>query len=237
MDSGIGSGSSGIGLAPVSALLRFAQRAAQATAAAQERCEFCGEPLPPEHRHLLEVAVREVRCVCRACSLLFDQEAASLGRYRLIPDRRLALEAFRISDAHWESLGIPVGIAFLFHSTPAEGQVTALYPGPMGAAEALVPHGVWEELEQNNPPLQGMRRDVEALLIHRARGARQYYLVPVDECFRLVGLIRRHWRGLSGGRAAWQEIDRFFEALRTRCKTVGGAAAAMAGETAKGADG
>jgi hypothetical protein len=45
-------------------------------------------------------------------------------------------------------------------------------------------------------------------------------LVPIDECYSLVGLIRMHWRGLSGGREVWEKIDRFFENLRERSRTI-----------------
>src|SRR4051812_6258195 len=115
---------------PLSVLRRYA-RPAQATAQATlERCEFCSEPIPPQHRHLLEVAAREVKCVCQACSILFDPEAASEGKYRLIGDRRLYLADFRLADAEWDALHIPVGIAFLFRSAPA-GRVVAYYPSPM----------------------------------------------------------------------------------------------------------
>jgi len=62
---------------------------------------------------------------------------------------------------------------------------------------------------------------VEALLVNRVRGTREHFLVPIDECYRLVGLIRMHWRGLSGGREVWEEIEQFFEELRGRSKTVG----------------
>jgi len=65
-----------------------------------------------------------------------------------------------------------------------------------------------------------MERDVEALLVNRVRGAREHFLVPMAECYSLVGLIRMHWRGLSGGREVWEEIGRFFEELRKRSKTV-----------------
>jgi hypothetical protein len=214
-----------------STLRRFAQeeseRAAEAAVqeqaaqeqAAQELCELCGESIPPEHRHLLEVATREILCVCRPCSILFDREAASEGRYRLIPDRHLFLEDFEMDDAQWDSLRIPVDMAFFFHSAPAE-RVVAFYPSPMGPTESLLKLGTWEELEERNPVLKGMERDVEALLVNRVRGAREHFLVPMDECYSLVGLIRMHWRGLSGGREVWEEIDRFFENLRKRSKTV-----------------
>jgi hypothetical protein len=67
--------------------------------------------------------------------------------------------------------------------------------------------------------LRGMERDVEALLVNPARGASEHYLVPIDECYKLVGVIRTRWRGFSGGREVWDEIARFFEGLRLRATT------------------
>ena len=211
-----------------SSLRRFAQeesekKAAEVAAreqATQEVCELCGEVIPPEHRHLLNVSSREIMCSCRACSILFYEEAAIEGRYRLIPDRYLFLEDFEMSDAQWESLRIPVDMAFFFYSAPAE-RVVAFYPSPMGPTESLLKLGAWEELEEANPVLKGMERDVEALLVNRAQGAREHFLVPMDKCYSLVGLIRMHWRGFSGGQEVWEEIRRFFEELRERSKTVG----------------
>jgi hypothetical protein len=211
-----------------SSLRRFAQeesekKAAEVAAreqATQEVCELCGEVIPPEHRHLLNVSSREIMCSCRACSILFYEEAASEGRYRLIPDRYLFLEDFEMGDAQWESLRIPVDMAFFFYSAPAE-RVVAFYPSPMGPTESLLKLGAWEELEEANPVLKGMERDVEALLVNRARGAREHFLVPMDKCYSLVGLIRMHWRGFSGGQEVWEEIRRFFQELRERSKTVG----------------
>ena len=52
--------------------------------------------------------------------------------------------------------------------------------------------------------------DVEALLVNRISDSPRYYRAPIDHCFRLVGIIRTHWRGFSGGTEVWQEIDRFF---------------------------
>jgi len=187
--------------------------------AIQERCELCSEPIPPEHRHLLNVSTREIMCACRACSILFDREAASEGRYRLIPDRHLFLEDFEMSDARWVSLRVPVDMAFFFYSAPAE-KVVAFYPSPMGPTESLLKLDAWQELERCNPVLKGMERDVEALLVNRARGAREHFLVPMDKCYGLVGLIRMRWRGFSGGQEVWEEIGRFFKELRERSKTV-----------------
>ena len=208
-----------------SSLRRFAQEeseraAKEAAEAAQEHCDLCSEPILPEHRHLLEVSTRQIMCACRPCSILFDSEAASEGRYRLIPDRHLFLEDFEMSDVQWESLRVPVDMAFFFHSTPAE-KVVAYYPSPMGPTESLLKLSAWEELETHNPVLKGMKRDVEALLVNRVRGTSDHFLVPIDECYRLVGLIRMRWRGLSGGREVWEEIEQFFEDLRKRSKTVG----------------
>jgi hypothetical protein len=40
--------------------------------------------------------------------------------------------------------------------------------------------------------------------------------VGIDECYRLVGLIRTRWRGLSGGPDVWTEIGRYFDELKGR---------------------
>lgn len=214
-----------------SSLRRFAEEESEkaAKAAALEHCDLCGEPIPPEHRHLLEVSTREMLCACRPCSILFDREAASEGRYRLVPDRRLFLEDFEMSDAEWDSLRIPVDMAFFFYSTPAE-RVVAFYPSPMGPTESLLKLSAWEELERRNPVLGAMDRDVEALLVNRVRGAREHFLVSIDECYSLVGLIRTRWRGLSGGREVWEEIERFFEQLRERSKSAGREGQGLSGE-------
>jgi len=204
------SGPLGRGLA---ALHRFAR---QAQPGPRERCELCAAPIPPEHRHLLEVAARNVECVCRPCALLFDREAASLGKYRLIPERRLRLRDFRLSEEGWKALGIPVGLAYFAYSTPL-GQVMTAYPGPAGAVEADVEPACWEALLESNPVLRTLEPDVEALLVDRGREARRYLVVPIDECYRLVGVFRRHWRGLTGGTEVWEEVRRFLTELEERC--------------------
>ncbi len=205
---------------PFSTLQRFARQAPDSRPA-QEYCDMCGEPVPPEHRHLLDLSNRGILCACQACSLLFDKQGAGSGKYKLVSDRRLYLEDFKMTDAQWEGLLIPVNMAFFFRSSEA-GRVVALYPGPAGPTESLLELATWEELEERHPILRDMEPDVEALLVNRVREAREYFLVPIDECYKLVGLIRLNWRGLSGGNEVWVEIRRFFEDLRVRAKTVDG---------------
>lgn len=190
-----------------SSLRRLARQAADRTAAAQERCELCAAAIPPEHRHLLEIEGRQVRCVCYPCSVLFDREAASEGRFRLIPRRRLVLADFSMMDAEWDGLRIPVGMAFITSNG-------VFYPGPMGATQAFLEQDVWAALCERNPVLRSMQPEVEALLINRVGAAREYYLVPIDDCFRLVGVIRTSWRGLTGGREVWHQIEAFFHTLQ-----------------------
>jgi Family of unknown function (DUF5947) len=199
---------------PTPRLLRLARDAAGEREEALERCDLCGEPIPAEHRHLLDVSSRELLCACQACRLLFERPAAGGGgaHYRLVPDRRIRLDDFAMDEAVWARLRIPVEMAFFFHSSQA-ARVQAYYPGPMGATESLLELGAWEELERGNPLLGTLEPDVEALLVNRSRGARQYFVVPIEDCYRLAGLIRMRWRGLSGGEAVWKEIEAFFEKL------------------------
>ena len=67
-------------------------------------------------------------------------------------------------------------------------------------------------------------RKAAALLINRVGERDEGYLLGIDECFRLAGLIRASWRGLSGGTEVWGEIGRFFAGLRQRAARGGGPA-------------
>jgi Family of unknown function (DUF5947) len=203
-----------------SRLAGLARRVAAQREETLERCELCSAPIAPEHRHLLDVERQEIMCACRACSLLFDREAAGGGRYRLVGDRRLRLEDFALTDLMWAQLRLPVDIAFFFHSTPKE-RVAACYPSPVGATESLLTLDAWQALEAANPILTTLRPDVEALLVDRAQGRRQQWIVGIDECFALVGLIRTRWTGLTGGKAVWQEIAAFFDDLDRRSRPAG----------------
>jgi hypothetical protein len=175
-----------------------------------EVCELCAAPLSPAHQHLLEVEKRRVTCACEPCAILFDGNARQ--RFRRIPRDVHRLQGFVMDDQEWDSLLIPINLAFFVHSSTA-GRVIAQYPSPGGAMESSLDLEYWNSIVERNPVLKKFESDVEALLVNRLSGPPQYYRAPIDQCFRLVGLIRRHWRGLSGGSEVWQEIDRFFGEL------------------------
>jgi hypothetical protein len=118
---------------------------------------------------------------------------------------------------------IPINMAFFFHSS-ATGQIAALYPSPAGATESLLALEAWEQIVADNPVLQEMEPDTEALLVNRIADHIEYFLLPIDECFKLVGIIRAHWKGFSGGTEVWEEIADFFAELNERAIVVGSAA-------------
>ena len=91
-----------------------------------------------------------------------------------------------------------------------------MYPSPAGATETLLSLESWTAIVAQNRALQTMESDVEAFLVNRVGNASEYFVVPIDECYRLVGLIRMHWKGLSGGADVWREISGFFASLKTR---------------------
>jgi hypothetical protein len=131
-----------------------------------------------------------------------------------------------MTDAQWNNLVIPINLAFFFHSS-IEGRIVALYPSPAGAVESLLPLDSWNATVEKNPVLGHLQSDIEALLINRIDRKEEgvparYYIAPIDECYKLVGILRSHWKGLSGGAEAWEEIERFFSDLDARSERVGG---------------
>ena len=206
-----------------SALRQFT-RSRSAASRALEHCELCSAGLHHDHPHLVELASRQILCACDACALLFD--GLEKSKYRRVSRTSLYLPDFEITDGQWESLMIPINMAFLFRSS-LEDRIVALYPSPAGAIESLLPLDAWAEIEDSNPALHKLKPDIEALLVNRvghAHGLREaeYYIAPIDECYKLVGLIRANWKGLSGGAEVWTEVARFFAELRSKSEVVRG---------------
>ena len=186
-------------------------------AAPGEACEMCAEPIGDGHSHVVNLDSRQILCTCRACWLLFTHHGAAGGRYRAVPDRYLFDAGFKLGEGAWEELQIPVRVAFFFHNSDL-GKVAAFYPSPAGATESLLSLEAWAGVVAANPVMTDLAPDVEALLVRRAGEGFECYLVPIDACYELVGLVRMHWKGFDGGEEAWAAIDGFFDAVRERSR-------------------
>ena len=202
----------------VLARIRAARGAPQA---AGERCEMCSEAIADEHQHVVNLEGRQLMCVCRGCYLLFTDTDAEL-RYRAIPDRYLAFEDFALDRLAWETLQIPVGLAFFFHNSTLDRTV-AFYPGPAGATESELDLQAWNDIRAADTRVDMIAPDTEALLVRVPEdqtASPQAYLVPIDACYEFVGRLRMVWRGFDGGQDARRYIDEFFGQIDGRSKVV-----------------
>jgi len=192
------------------ALQRVIRRASERTAEV-ERCGICAGPVGPEHRHVWDEQGGELMCACTPCSLLFQREAAGGGRYQLVPTR-----GRRLSGVTADELGVPVGLVFFVKQR--DDRVLGHYPSPLGTTESEIDAGAWRAVAARSPALAEMKPRVEAFLVWTGtpRGGGQQWVVPVDDCFRLVALIRQHWTGMSGGSGVWRALARFFDDLGRR---------------------
>ncbi|NND99861.1 MAG: hypothetical protein HKN47_21280, partial [Pirellulaceae bacterium] len=119
----------------------------------------------------------------------------------------------------------PIGMAFFTVreqlgelQTDSQPPVTVAYPSPAGPVMSQVDGSDWQTLIDANASIARMRTEVETLLINRTANRRQAFIVPLDVCFELVGIVRRHWQGWSGGTDVHREIDAFFERLESSAK-------------------
>jgi len=175
-----------------------------------EVCELCATALPSDHQHLLELEKHQVTCACEACAILFSGNARQ--RYQRIPRDVTRLYDFVMDDQEWESLLIPINLAYFVYSSAAR-RVIAQYPSPGGAMESSLDLEYWNAIVERNPVLKQFEPDVEALLVSRGGDAPRYYRAPIDQCYRLVGILRTQWHGLGGGVEVWKQIDSFFGQL------------------------
>jgi hypothetical protein len=202
---------------------------------------MCAAEIAQEHGHVADLQNSSLICACRACYLLFTRPDA--GRYRSIPDRYLTDPAHPITGQEWESLEIPVGLAFFLRDSRA-GTTTAFYPSPAGATECQLDLQAWDELAAAHPLLRAATPDVEAVLMSRtepanpivgpavgiqhqrraddgpreqARGV-ESFVVPIDACYELAGRMRLHWRGFDGGSEAKASLEAILDQVRGRAR-------------------
>lgn len=204
---------------PLAVLQRIRETRPRDVVRAGERCELCTEQIGEEHGHLVDLQARSLMCCCRGCYLLFTSDGAGGSHFRAVPDRYLAFSDFALSPAQWDSLQIPVSVAFFFLNSTL-GRVAAFYPGPAGATESELSLDAWGEIVAANPQLASLQSDVEAFLVRTQpnRGGAECFLVPIDACYELVGKLRLLWRGFDGGSEARHELDAFFDRVRARAR-------------------
>lgn len=176
-----------------------------------ERCDFCSKPIPPDHRHFADLKNMRFLCACEMCTIL----QAERGEYHPIPQRYQYLEDFDMPDQLWLQFNIPVNMAFFVYNTQRE-QPVAFYPAPAGATESELRLEAWENLLRRNPILENMQDDLEGFLVNRLDEEREYYIVPIDCCYELIGLIRTTWEGLHGGERMRSTVRKFFEELKQK---------------------
>lgn len=199
----------------VAGLRRFKKPAepADQQRATGERCELCPVTIPENHKHLLDLDERRIVCVCQTCWSVRSGEA----RYRPTGSRTVWLEGFTITDDVWAGFQIPIGLAFFMRSSET-GRVVALYPSPAGATESELELDVWDALIDANPGLDDLDPDAEALIVNRMAEPHQHVIAPLDECYKLVGLIKSTWEGISGGSEMESAVAAYFDGLRATAK-------------------
>lgn len=202
----------------VAGLRRFRQVSAgpsrsEPLARTGERCDLCGTSLPEDHRHLLQLEERRIDCACEACFALRSGDP----EYRPTGTRVVWLDGLELSDELWASFQIPIGLAFIMRSSGVD-RVAALYPSPAGATECELYLESWNELCAANPVLEDLETDGEALIVNRLAEPPQYAIAPIDDCYRLVGLVKTRWEGISGGAGLERAIAGFFDDLRARAE-------------------
>jgi hypothetical protein len=173
------------------------------------RCELCPLTLADDHKHLLDLEERRIVCVCPTCWSMRSGEA----RYRPTGSRTLWLDGLELSDELWASFQIPIGLAFFLRSTTTDG-IVALYPSPAGATESELDLEAWDRLVEANPSLEDLDPDAEALIVNRMATPHLHAIAPLDDCYRLVGIIKSTWEGISGGSAMEEAVQRYFDDLR-----------------------
>lgn len=182
-----------------------------------EKCELCATVIPAAHSHVADLESSSLMCACRACYLLFTHSQAGRGRYRAVPDRYLTDPGDLISASEWDTLDIPVGLAFFLRDS-ASDQVVGFYPSPAGATECRLDLDAWQHLAAGHALLGEAAADVEAVLIARSESVIECFIVPIDACYELAGRMRLHWRGFDGGSEARASIAAFLDTVRAQAR-------------------
>ena len=143
----------------------------------------------------------------------------SCRRNRSVPERVRHDPGTPLDDADWNELQIPVAMAFFFVNSSL-GRVVAGYPSPGGMTECELDLAAWDRLVAAHPLFAAMTPDVEAVFVNRAEPGGEVFLLPIDQCYSLVGELRLRWQGFDGGAEAHAALASFLTALRSSARVL-----------------
>ncbi len=175
------------------------------------RCDFCSKPIPADHKHFADLENMKFICTCELCAVL----QAESGEYHQVPERYQYLRNFDLPERIWLGFRIPVNMAFIVHNSVRKKPV-AYYPSPAGATESELRLESWDALTQKNPVLNDMDDDLEGFMVNRLDEPHEHFIVPIDSCYKLIGLIRTTWQGLHGGEEMRSSVREFFDELKRK---------------------
>ena len=179
-----------------------------------ERCDLCGLEIGPDHDHLIDPAERRLVCACGACAVLFSAQAGT--KFKRVPQD--VTRTRRADDQRLRS-GRRSGCRSIWRSSTTARRRDGWWPAtpvrrarrspcwssrPGRKSSASIP---------SSPACSPTSRRCWSTACAAARTRTACFLVPIDQCFRLVGIIRMQWKGFTGGTAVWEEIDGFFAEL------------------------
>ena len=199
------------GLRQLAAWAGAAPAARRARAGA--RCELCPIGIGEDHRHLLHLDERRIVCVCETCWSMRSGDP----EFRPPGARTLWLDDFDLPDERVGGVPDPDRPGVPDAQRASAAAVVALYPSPAGATESeLELDGVGRAVRGQPGPRapRARRRGADRRPHRRPRTATRS--CPIDQCYRLVGLIKARWEGITGGRGVDAAIAEFFDGLRAR---------------------
>ena len=179
---------------------------------------MCGETARRAARHVVDIESGRSSAPAgpAICSSL--SEAAAGGKYRSVPERvrhdpdhaagRRGLGRAADPGRRWRSSS----------STPRSAgwwRATRAPPGRPSANLTWRPGTGWSPATRC---LAAMTPDVEAVFVDRSEHGDEVFLVPIDDCYALVGELRRRWQGFDGGAEAHAALAAFLAGLRGRAR-------------------
>jgi len=176
----------------------------------------CGQLLPARHSHVVHIERRQpaLRLPALLSPFLLGGSRGREGQSGA--GKRFSISAKasfpRRSGTGCRSRSI---LAFFFFNSSL-GRTVVFYPSPAGATESLLPLETWEELVREHPRLATLKPGMSKRFspgngLRRRINLPAAFIVPIDACYELVGIVRRTWKGFHGGEEAWQAIAAFLQ--------------------------